>query len=145
MKRKNQRLVLLIFAILAGLGVILLGMYGVRNQAAFFKFPADIARDGIPLDRAVRVGGMVKRGSIRRQPDGVTIDFLIGDQSSATIPVHYRGIVPDLFREDSSVIADGRFLPNGTFVASEILAKQDENYVPPEVARRLAQQGNTLK
>jgi cytochrome c-type biogenesis protein CcmE len=136
MKRKNQRLILLGLAIIAMLGAVLLGMYGMRNKAAFFQAPGDIAREGRPLNRAVRVGGMVRQGSIRRQPDGVTIDFIIGDETPATIAVRYRGITPELFREGSGVIADGSFLPNGTFVASEILAKHDENYMPPELTRR---------
>jgi cytochrome c-type biogenesis protein CcmE len=76
---------------------------------------------------------MVRRGSIQRQSDGVTIDFVVGDETSATIPVRYRGIVPNLFREDSGVVAEGRFQPDGMFVASEILAKHDENYMPPQL------------
>jgi cytochrome c-type biogenesis protein CcmE len=79
---------------------------------------------------------MVKQGSIRRHPDGVTIDFVVRDETRATIPVRYRGITPDLFRENSGVIAEGRFRPDGIFVATEILAKHDENYMPPELSRR---------
>lgn len=136
MKAKNQRLVLLVLAIVAVLGAVLLGMSAMRDRAAFFYAPGDVAAKGLPLDRAVRIGGMVKGGSIRRHPDGVTIDFLVGDETSATISVRYRGITPDLFRENSGVIAEGRFRPDGTFVASEILAKHDENYMPPELSRR---------
>lgn len=134
MKPKNQRLVLLALAIVAVLGAVLLAMSAMRDQAAFFYAPGDVAAKGLPLDRAVRVGGMVKQGSIRRHPDGVTIDFTVGDETMATIPVRFTGITPDLFRENSGVIAEGRFQPDGTFVASEILAKHDENYMPPELA-----------
>ena len=134
MKAKNQRLVLLALAIVAVLGAVLLAMSAMRDQAAFFYAPGDVAAKGLPLDRAVRVGGMVKQGSIRRHPDGVTIDFTVGDETTATIPVRFTGITPDLFRENSGVIAEGRFQPDGTFVASEILAKHDENYMPPELA-----------
>ncbi len=134
MKAKNQRLVLLVMAIVAVLGAVLLAMSAMRDRAAFFYAPADVAAKGLPLDRAVRVGGMVRQGSIRRHADGVTIDFTVGDESSSTIPVRFTGITPDLFRENSGVIAEGRFQPDGTFVASEILAKHDENYMPPEVA-----------
>jgi len=74
---------------------------------------------------------MVRRGSLHRHADGVTIDFLVGDETPSTIAVSYRGITPDLFREGSGVIAEGRFQPNGSFVASEILARHDENYRPP--------------
>ena len=136
MKRKNQRLVLLIFAMAAMLGVAVLAMWGMQSQASFFYAPADVAARGLPLDRAVRIGGMVRQGSIRRHGDGVTIDFLVGDNTPSTIAVRYTGITPDLFRENSGVIAEGRFRPDGSFVATEILAKHDENYMPPELARR---------
>ena len=133
MKAKNQRLILLVLAIVAVLGAVLLAMSGLRDRAAYFYAPADLASRGLPLDRSVRIGGMVKAGSIRRSADGVTIDFLVGDESEATIPVRYSGITPDLFRENSGVVAEGRFRPDGSFVATEILAKHDENYMPPEL------------
>ena len=133
MKPKNQRLVLLVLAVVAVLGAVLLAMSALRSQAAFFYAPGDVAARGLPLDRAVRIGGMVKAGSIRRHPDGVTIDFVVGDETPHTIPVRFTGITPDLFREDSGVVAEGRFQPDGRFVATEILAKHDENYMPPEL------------
>ena len=132
MKPKNQRLILLLLAVGAVLGAVLLAMSGLRNRAAYFYAPGDVAARGLPLDRSVRIGGMVKAGSIRRHPDGVTIDFVVGDETRATIPVRYSGITPDLFREDSGVVAEGRFRPDGSFVATEILAKPDEIYMPPE-------------
>jgi len=135
-KRKNQRLVLLALTIAAMLGAVLLGMSALRDQAAFFYAPGDVVAKGLPLDRAVRIGGMVRRGSIRRHADGVTIDFIVGDDTAATIPVRYTGITPDLFRENSGVIAEGRFQAGGRFIATQILAKHDENYMPPELTRR---------
>ena len=134
MKAKNQRLTLLLLAAAAVIGAVLLGMWGLRDNAAFFYAPADVARKGLPLGQSVRIGGMVKGGSIERAPDGVTIRFLVGDESAATIPVRYTGIVPDLFKENSGVVAEGRFRPDGLFVAEEILAKHDENYMPPQLA-----------
>jgi len=134
MKAKNQRLTLLVLAIVAVLGAVLLGMSALKDQAAYFYAPADVARKGVPLDRAVRIGGMVKDGSIQRHADGVTIDFVVGDETQATIPVGFTGIAPDLFKENSGVVAEGRFQPDGRFVASEILAKHDENYMPPQLA-----------
>ncbi|HEY0446566.1 MAG TPA: cytochrome c maturation protein CcmE [Allosphingosinicella sp.] len=134
LKAKNQRLTLLVLAIAAVLGAVLLAMSALRDQASYFYAPADVAKQGLPLDRPVRIGGMVKDGSIRRAPDGVTIDFLVTDQSPATIPVRFTGIAPDLFKENSGVVAEGRFQPGGLFVADEILAKHDENYMPPELA-----------
>ena len=135
MKAKHQRLTLLALAVVAVLGAVLLGMSALRDQAAYFYAPADVARKGVPLDRAVRIGGMVRDGSIKRAPDGVTIDFVVGDETAATIPVRFTGIAPDLFKENSGVVAQGRFQPSGLFVADEILAKHDENYMPPELAR----------
>jgi cytochrome c-type biogenesis protein CcmE len=132
-KRKNQRLSLLILAIAAVVAAVLLAMSALKDQAAYFYAPADVVRQGLPLDRAVRIGGMVKAGSIKRAPDGVTIAFVVHDESPHTIPVRFRGIVPDLFREKSGVVAEGRFQPNGLFVATEILAKHDENYMPPRL------------
>ena len=135
MKKKHQRLVLLRVAIGAVLAAVLLAMWGLRGNASFFYAPDDIAKQGRPApDRAVRVGGMVRR--IERLPDGVSIRFTIGDNSASTIQARYRGITPELFREGSGVIADGRFQADGTFVADQILAKHDENYVPPELTDR---------
>ncbi len=145
MKPKNQRLTLLILAMLAVLGAVLLAMSALKDQAAYFYSPADVARRGLPLDRAVRIGGMVKAGSIRRHPDGVTIGFLVADETAATIAVRFTGIVPDLFRENSGVVAEGRFLADGSFVASEILARHDENYMPPELTRRGLHKTDSLK
>ena len=133
MKAKNQRLALLVIAIAAVLGAVLLAMSALKEQAAYFYAPADVARQGPPQDRNVRIGGMVRKGSIRRAADGVTIHFLVGDDSPHVIPVRFKGIVPDLFREDSGVVAEGRFQAGGLFVADEILAKHDENYMPPQL------------
>ena len=135
MKKKHQRLTLLILAIVAVLGAVLLAMWGLRGSASFFYAPEDLAKQGRPApDRPVRVGGMVR--SIERLPDGVSIRFVIGDNSPNTIQARYSGITPELFRVNSGVIADGRFQADGTFVASEILAKHDENYMPPELTDR---------
>jgi cytochrome c-type biogenesis protein CcmE len=133
-KAKNQRLTLLVVAIAAILGSVLLAMSALKDQAAYFYAPADVARQGIPLGRAVRIGGMVQQGSIRRAADGVTIEFLVGDETQSRIRVRFRGLVPDLFRENSGVVAEGRFEAGGLFVADEILAKHDETYMPPKAA-----------
>jgi cytochrome c-type biogenesis protein CcmE len=133
-KAKNQRLTLLVLAAVAVLGAVLLAMSALKDQASYFYAPGDIAAKGLPpQDRPVRIGGMVR--SIERQPDGISIRFIVGDDSAATIPVRFTGITPELFRENKGVIAEGRFQPDGSFVATEILAKHDENYMPPELAR----------
>jgi cytochrome c-type biogenesis protein CcmE len=145
MKPKNQRLVLVTAAMVAVLAAVLLGMWGLRSQASFFYTPADIAAGKAADGQAARLGGMVKRGSIERGPDGVTIRFVLTD-GHATTPVIYRGIVPDLFREGSGAVAEGR-LENGRFVADTILAKHDERYMPPELGNLAAEHkvGKTLE
>jgi cytochrome c-type biogenesis protein CcmE len=145
MKPKNQRLVLVIAALVALVVAVLLGMWGLRDKASYFYTPADIAAGKAQEDRAVRLGGMVERGSIRRQPDGVTIRFVLTDGKAAT-PVIYRGITPDLFREGSGAVAEGR-LHGATFVADTILAKHDERYMPPELGNLAAEHkaGKTLQ
>jgi cytochrome c-type biogenesis protein CcmE len=136
-KAKNQRLTLLVLAAAAVFGAVLLAMSALRDQASYFYAPGDVAARGLPpQDRPVRIGGMVR--SIERMPDGVSIRFVVGDDSRATIPARFTGITPELFRVNSGVIAEGRFQPDGLFVATEILAKHDENYMPPELARTKA-------
>jgi cytochrome c-type biogenesis protein CcmE len=135
-KRKHQRLTLLILAVVAILGAVLLAMSALKDQAAYFYAPGDVAREGLPLGRAVRIGGMVEPGSLRRAGDGVTIGFTVADETPHRLRVRFRGIAPDLFREGSGVVAEGRFRPDGLFVADEILAKHDENYMPPKLDRK---------
>jgi cytochrome c-type biogenesis protein CcmE len=144
MKPKNQRLVLVSAAIVAVLVAVLLAMWGLRSEASFFYTPADIAAGKAANGEAARLGGMVEKGSVRRDSDGVTIHFVLTD-GHATTPVVYRGIVPDLFREGSGAVAEGR-LKNGTFVADTILAKHDERYMPPELGNLAAEHkaGKTL-
>ncbi len=136
MKAKNQRLALLVLAIVAVLGAVLLAMSALKDQAAYFYAPGDVARQGPPIGQAVRIGGMVQAGSLKRAPDGVTIHFTVKDETPHTIPVRFTGIVPDLFKENSGVVAEGRFQAGGLFVADNILAKHDENYMPPQLDRK---------
>ena len=145
MKAKHQRLILLALAIVAVLGAVLLAMSALKDQASYFYAPADVTAKGLPLDRAVRIGGMVREGSLERLPDGTSIRFIVGDETAATIPVRFTGIVPDLFREGSGVVAEGRFQPDGSFVATEILAKHDENYMPPELSDRGLHKTDTVE
>jgi cytochrome c-type biogenesis protein CcmE len=132
-KAKNQRLVLLVIAAAAMLGAVLLAMSALKDQAAYFYSPGDVAREAPPVGRAVRIGGMVQAGSLKRAPDGVTIEFLVKDETPHTLPVRFKGIVPDLFKENSGVVAEGRFDQAGLFLADNILAKHDENYMPPQL------------
>ena len=131
-KPKHQRLVLLVVALAALIAAALLAAWALRNQASYFYVPSDIRADPPEAGRAVRLGGMVERGSIRTQADGVTIDFVVGD-GKARIPVRFTVITPALFVEGSGVVAEGRLAADGTFVADNLLAKHDEKYVPREM------------
>jgi len=143
MKAKHQRLTLALLAVAAIAAAALLALSALKDQASFFYAPSDVAREGLPLGRAVRLGGMVQAGSIRRSSDGVTIRFVVGD-GIATTPVTFTGIVPDLFRERSGVVAEGRFNRDGSFSATNLLAKHDEKYMPPEMAGKM-HETRTLK
>ncbi|PZU17105.1 MAG: cytochrome c maturation protein CcmE [Citromicrobium sp.] len=131
-KAKHQRLVLVLIALAALIGAALLAAWALRNQASYFYVPSQMAADPPAPDRAVRLGGMVERGSLKTLPDGVTVTFVLQD-GEARVPVRYAGIKPDLFVEGSGAVAEGRLSPDGTFVADNILAKHDENYVPREL------------
>jgi len=145
MKPKNQRLILVVIALASVLAAVLLAMWGLKDRAAYFYTPADVAAGRAAEGKAMRLGGMVQPGSLRREADGVTIRFLVADGDART-PVTYRGIVPDLFREGSGVVAEGR-MSDGTFVADNILAKHDERYMPPQLGNQAAEHkaGKTLK
>ena len=137
MKPKHQRLLLAGLAIAAVLAAILLAMWGLRDRAAYFFTPVEIAAGKAEQGRAIRLGGMVEQGSIRQLGDGVTITFIVAD-GGATVPVRFSGITPDLFREGSGVVAEGR-MQGGTFVADNILAKHDERYMPPQMGNQAAE------
>ena len=145
MKPKNQRLVLVVAALVALFAAVLLAMWGLRSQASYFYTPADVAAGKAHEGEAIRLGGMVERHSVQHLPDGVTIRFVLTD-GKAQAPVVFRGIAPDLFREGSGAVAEGR-LQRGTFVADTILAKHDERYMPPELGNLSAEHkaGKTLE
>jgi cytochrome c-type biogenesis protein CcmE len=136
-KPKHQRLLLAALAIAAVLAAILLAMWGLRDRAAYFFTPTEIAIGKAEQGRAIRLGGMVEKDSIRQESDGVTIGFIVSD-GGARIPVRYRGITPDLFREGSGVVAEGR-MQGETFIADTILAKHDERYMPPQLGNQAAE------
>lgn len=131
-KPKHQRLALLVIALVVLIGAGLLASWALRSQASYFYVPSEIVADPPEPDRAVRLGGMVEEGSIRTAADGVTIQFVVGD-AEARVPVHFAGIVPSLFVEGSGVVAEGKLETNGTFIANNLLAKHDENYIPREL------------
>jgi cytochrome c-type biogenesis protein CcmE len=136
--RKRQRLVLVIVALvlLGGAGGLVL--FALSDSVAFFVTPSDIATGRVEADKRFRLGGLVVEGSVERQ-DG-TVQFRLTDQANE-VPVRYRGILPDLFREGQGIVAQGVLGEDGVFAASEVLAKHDESYMPPEVAEALKQAG----
>lgn len=130
-KAKHQRLVLLAIALVVLIGAGLLAAWALRSQVSYFYVPSDIVARPPEAGRAVRLGGMVEKGSLRKEADGVTLAFVVGD-GKARVPVRFTGIAPSLFVEGSGVVAEGR-MAGGTFIADNLLAKHDENYVPREL------------
>lgn len=108
----------------------------LRSNTAYFFSPSRVLAKEAPVNQLLRLGGVVKKGSVKRTGDGLTVNFIITDRA-ADVPVRYLGILPDLFAEDKSVIAKGKLQPDGLFVADEVLAKHDEKYIPPEVAEAM--------
>ena len=133
MKAKHQRLVLIVLALVALIGASLLAIYALRNQASYFYLPEQMVAEPPQPGEAVRLGGMVEAGSLMKLADGVTVTFAVTGRENSRIPVKYSGILPDLFVEGSGVVAEGRLDSGGTFVADNLLAKHDENYVPREL------------
>lgn len=134
MKSRHKKLAL-IGGALAIIGIIAaLVLNALNSNIALYITPTDIAAGKAPQDKIFRIGGIVKEGSISRQSDGVTIAFIITD-TEKDIAVHYKGILPDLFMEGKGAVAQGKLVADGSFTASEVLAKHDENYMPPEAAQ----------
>jgi len=135
---KHQRLVLLAIAMMALIAAGLLAAWALRHQASYFYVPSDMVAHPPAPDQAVRLGGMVARGSLRNEADGVTVDFVVTD-FKARVPVRFAGIRPALFVEGSGVVAEGH-MRDEVFVADNLLAKHDERYVPREMKDMTAAQ-----
>ena len=133
MKPKHQRLLLAVISVFALIGAGLIAAAALREEASYFYTPTTLANANVAPGKAIRLGGMVQKGSIVRAADGVSITFTVQDKDK-TQKVAFRGITPDLFVEGSGVVADGRLGPDGIFIADSLLAKHDENYVPKELA-----------
>lgn len=141
MTRRQRRLGILIAALVCAGAATALTLNAFRSNLVFFFSPSQIAAKEAPVAQVFRLGGLVERGSIQRERDGMTIRFIVTDTARG-VPVVYHGLLPDLFREGKGVVARGRLGEDGVFVANEVLAKHDENYMPPEAAdavRRAAQ------
>ncbi len=128
--------------ICAGLAVLgiaaALVLNAFQSNLVFFFSPSQVVAKEAPAERAFRIGGMVEKGSLRRQGDGLTVNFNVTD-TAKTIPVVFTGILPDLFKEGKGVVAQGKLGPDGVFHASDVLAKHDENYMPPEAGHAIEQ------
>ena len=139
--RKKKRL----YTVIAGLTMLgvaaALVLTAFEDNIVFFYSPTDIAEKALRPGQTVRLGGLVQAESVKKASDGVTTEFVITD-TNKTISVRYAGLLPDLFREGQGVVTQGSLGPDGTFVASEVLAKHDENYMPKEVADALKKSGN---
>ena len=136
MKRRHKRIGIII-AGLAGLGIAaFLVANAFRNNLVFFFSPTQVAAKEAPVNRTFRIGGLVEEGTLKRDDDGLTVRFTVTD-TAASIPVVYKGILPDLFKEGRGCVAQGRIGDDGVFLAEEVLAKHDENYMPPEAGEAI--------
>ena len=143
MKPRTRRALWIVGGV-AALGVaVALVLNAFQSNLVFFYTPTEVAERKAPQDRLFRLGGLVEAGSVARDKDGLTVRFRVTD-TAQTIPVVYTGILPDLFREGKGVVAQGRVAADGTFQAREVLAKHDENYMPPEAAEALKKAGHPL-
>ena len=143
MKPRHKRLALILVG-LAAIGVaVALVLNAFQSNLVFFYTPTEIADGKAPTGRAFRIGGLVQPGSLQRTGDGTRVEFMVTDNAK-TIQVAYTGILPDLFKEGKGVVAQGTIQPDGSFQANEVLAKHDENYMPPEAAEALERAGHPM-
>ena len=137
MTPKRKQRILLIATMVAGVGIATgFALKAFNENLTFFYTPSKVVEGEAPVDHLIRVGGLVTNGSVQRQSDGLTVNFDITDNAE-TITVQYTGILPDLFREGQGIVAHGRLRGDRMFVADEVLAKHDETYMPPEIAKAL--------
>ncbi len=133
MTPRSKRLAMVVGGVaVLGIGAALI-LNAFNSNLVFFYSPTQIAANEAPTGRSFRIGGMVEEGSLKREADGVSVRFVVTD-TAKTVPVVYKGILPDLFKEGKGVVAQGKLEADGVFHASEVLAKHDENYMPPEAA-----------
>jgi cytochrome c-type biogenesis protein CcmE len=140
MTRKRRRLYFVVAGMVTLGAAAALVLTALEDSIVFFYSPSQLAEKLPPPDRRVRIGGLVAAGSVKRLADGLTVRFVVTDNAH-TVPVQFRGILPDLFREGQGVVAEGRMGADGRFAADEVLARHDETYMPPEVADALKKAG----
>jgi cytochrome c-type biogenesis protein CcmE len=137
MKPRHKRFVFIGLGLLALAVASMLILNAFQSNLVFFFTPTQVANGEVPKGRGFRIGGMVEDGSLTREGDGLTVHFVMTDMAKR-VPVTFKGILPDLFKEGKGAVAQGQLGADGTFLASEVLAKHDENYMPPEAAEALA-------
>lgn len=136
MKRRHKRIGIIVVG-LAGLALATtLALSAFRQNLVFFFSPTQVAAKEAPVDRTFRIGGLVQDGTLKREPDGLTVRFIVTD-TAASVPVVYKGILPDLFKEGRGCVAQGKIGSDGVFHAEQVLAKHDENYMPPEAGEAI--------
>ena len=137
MKPRHKRFIFIGLGLIALAVASMLILNAFQSNLVFFFTPTQVANGEVPKGRGFRIGGMVEDGSLKREGDGLTVHFVMTDMAKR-VPVTYKGILPDLFKEGKGAVAQGQLGGDGTFLASEVLAKHDENYMPPEAADALA-------
>ena len=143
MRAKRKQRLIFILILLVGFGcAAALGLYAMRQNIMLFHTPSEVVSGEVPQNKLFRIGGLVVEGSVVKEDDGLTTEFNLTD-TGETITVRFTGLLPDLFREGQGIVAQGQLNDKGIFLAQEVLAKHDENYMPPEVADALKQSGAT--
>jgi len=136
MKRRHKRIGFIVIALVSLSIAAYLVASAFRNNLVFFFSPTQVAAKEAPINRTFRVGGLVQEGTLKRDPDGLTVRFTVTD-TAQSIPVVYKGILPDLFKEGRGCVAQGKLSSDGVFQAEQVLAKHDENYMPPEAGQAI--------
>jgi cytochrome c-type biogenesis protein CcmE len=136
MKARHKRLVLVAIAVAGVAGAAALGLNALQSNISYYFSPTQVLAGEAPQDHVIRVGGLVEKGSLQRQADGLTVEFVVTDNAES-VRISYTGILPDLFNEGQGVVTRGKLGANGVFYAEDVLAKHDESYMPPEVADSL--------
>lgn len=138
--KRKQRLIFVVILLLGFSGAAALGLYAMKQNIMLFHTPSEIISGEVPKEKMFRIGGLVVEGSVVKGNDGLTTEFNLTD-TTETVAVRYTGLLPDLFREGQGIVAQGKLNEKGVFIAQEVLAKHDENYMPPEVAAALKESG----
>ena len=134
---RRNRLLIIVFIVCAAAGMTTFALFALNENINLFYSPEQIVKGEAPVGKTIRAGGMVLDGSVIRSEEGLGVSFVVSDLKSAQVKVEFDGILPDMFRDRQGVIALGQLTDKGVFVAEEVLAKHDENYMPPEVADAL--------